>query len=91
MPGGDGTGPFGDPNWPCRRIRGFGARFRSGFGRGYGRGFRACGAYWAQNPQYNAPVSLTKEEQIKILEAELREIEAEKQEIEKMLKELKKQ
>jgi len=35
MPGGDGTGPYGDRNWPCRR-RG-GGRF---YGRGRGFGFR---------------------------------------------------
>ena len=82
MPGGDETGPFGDPNWPCRRIW--------GCGRGFGRGFWGRRA-WARGLAYGAPLSLTKEEQIKILEAELKEIEAEKQEIEKALKELKKQ
>ena len=39
---------------------------------------------------YGTPVTLTKEEQIKILETELNDIGAEKQEIEKTLKELKK-
>ena len=34
MPYGDGTGPYGDPNWPCRRRGGIGA------GRFYGRGRR---------------------------------------------------
>jgi hypothetical protein len=72
MPGGDETGPFGDPIWPCRRI----------WGR---RAWALC------RLAYGAPLSLTKEEQIEILEAELKEIEAEKQEIEKALKELKKQ
>jgi hypothetical protein len=46
--------------------------------RGFGRGFR-----------WRTPVALTKEEEKKILEAELKEIEAEKAEIEKRLKEAK--
>ncbi len=39
MPFGDGSGPFGEADWPCRR--GYGTR--AGFGTGYGgmrRGFR---------------------------------------------------
>ncbi len=33
MPRGDGTGPYGEASWPCRRaVR--------GFSRGFGRGFR---------------------------------------------------
>ncbi|MBU5678511.1 MAG: DUF5320 domain-containing protein [Candidatus Aenigmatarchaeota archaeon] len=36
------------------------------------------------------PITLTKEEQIKILEEELKQIEVEKQEIQKKLEELKK-
>lgn len=79
MPGGDGTGPYCDPNWYCRRIYGRGAAFRGGFGRGRGR-------YWQRFPV--AAVTLTKEEQQKLLEAELKEIEAEKQGVEKKLKEL---
>jgi hypothetical protein len=85
MPRFDGTGPFGyEPMTgrgfgPCGR----GLAFRRGFGRGFNRGF-GWGAYPATEP-----VTFTKEEQKKILEAELKEIEAEKQEIEKKLKELK--
>jgi hypothetical protein len=54
MPRGDGTGPYGNADWPCRR------------GAGMGRGWRrTC----------FQPVNLTKEEQKKILAAELQEIE----------------
>jgi len=52
--------------------------------RGFGIGYRR----WL-GLRYVRPVTLTKEEQKKILEAELKEIEAEKQEIEEKLKELK--
>jgi hypothetical protein len=83
MPGLDGTGPrgygplTGGGFGPCGR----GLAFRRGFGRGFGlRGPRGF--------QTTEPINLTKEEQKKILEAELKEIEAEKQEIEKRLKEL---
>ena len=89
MPGGDGTGPFGDPNWPCRRIYGYGAGFRGGFGRGFGREYRrGFGRRFAWG--YTEPATLTKEEQIKILEAELKDINSEKQEIEKTLEDLRK-
>jgi hypothetical protein len=50
---------------------------RRGFGRGYRRGFG-----------FRRQVTLTKEEERKILEAELKEIEVEKREIEKRIKEL---
>lgn len=83
MPRGDGTGPYGDPNWPCRRIYGRGAAFMGGFGRG--RGLR----HWQRFP-VTEPVTLTRDEEKKNLEAELREVDAEKQEIEKRLKELEK-
>jgi len=83
MPGLDGTGPFGEPNWPCRRMYGRGAAFRSGFGRSFDRGFG-----YAQRARFTEPVTLTKDDQKKILEAELKEIELEKQEIENKLKEL---
>lgn len=82
MPGGDGTGPFGIPNWPCRRL----------YGRGTGYwphiGFRRCFG-WRYGLGYTQPITLTKEEQKKILEEELKEIEAEKEAIEKKLRELK--
>ena len=76
MPAQDGTGPLGQGPLTGRGMgpcgRGFGRGFRRGFGRGFGR---------------NQPLSLTKDQERKILEAELAEIEAEKAEIEKQLKE----
>ncbi|MFH1978283.1 MAG: DUF5320 domain-containing protein [Candidatus Aenigmatarchaeota archaeon] len=77
MPGFDRTGPrgygatSGRGMGPCGR----GMRYCRGFGRGRGFSFR-----------YTEPAELTKEEQKKIIEAELKDIEAEKQEIEKQLK-----
>lgn len=59
------------------RGRGFGpcgCGMRRGFGRGYG---------------FRGPISLTDDQEKKILEAELQEMDLEKQEIEKRLKELK--
>lgn len=82
MPWGDGTGPFGIPNWPCRRLYGRGA------GYGLSIGFRRCFS-WRYGRGYAQPITLTKEEQKKILEEELKEIEAEKEAIEKKLRELK--
>lgn len=74
MPGQDGTGPIGQ-------------------GAGTGRGLGPCGRGASYRcPRrffFRAPVSLTSDEQKKILEAELEEISLEKQEIEKRLKELK--
>jgi hypothetical protein len=70
--------PGGDGTGPL----GLWPRTGRGFGRCFGRGLGLrCWRY--------APVSLTKEEQKKILEAELKEIEMEKQKIEKRLKEMK--
>lgn len=83
MPGFDGTGPFGNPNWSCRRMCGRGFGFR---GRGFGRGLARTG--W--NAPAPASLELDKDEQIKILEAELNEIGEERAQIEKMLKELRK-
>lgn len=105
MPWGDGTGPFGETDWPCRRAYGagaggFGAGFagmRRGFGRGRGRGFGGYGGYgrrfYSGAPLENglAPAELTREERRKILEAELAEVEAEKNALEKTLKELDKE
>jgi len=80
MPGMDGTGP-----------RGFGSRTGGGLGpcgmglglgRGFGRG------NW-RRPVATAPVNLTKEEQKRILEAELEELEKENQAIKKRIEELK--
>lgn len=90
MPNRDGTGPLGlgpltgRGLGPCGRglRRGLDRGFGMGFGRGFGMGWRC----WAAG---TAPVTFSKEEEKKILEAELKEIELEKQEIEKRLKELK--
>jgi len=78
MPGQDRTGPLGLGPLTGRGLGpcGRGLAFRRGFGRGFG---------W----RYVEPVALTREEEKKILEAELKEIETEKQEIEKRLKEMK--
>ncbi len=75
MPGGDKTGPIG---YGPLTGRGMGS---CGAGLGRGRGFRRC--------FYRTPISLTMDEEAKILEAELKEIEAEKEAIEKRLKEMK--
>jgi len=57
------------------------------FGRGQltGRGLGPCGF----RKGFRQPINLSKEEEKKILEAELKEIELEKKEIEKKLKEVK--
>lgn len=77
MPGMDGTGPFGQGPMTGRGLGYCGRGLRRGFGRGFGRA------------GYVYPLTLTKEEQKKILEAQLKEIELEKQNIEKKLEELK--
>jgi hypothetical protein len=77
MPGLDGTGPFGDASWQCRRAYGIGAGFRGGFGRRLRQGYPVV-----------EPVSLDKDQQKKILSAQLTELEAEKQAIENKLKQL---
>ena len=76
MPYRDGTGPFG--NGPLTG-RGLGPCGR-GMRRGYGRGFGA---------RYANPITLTKEEQKKVLEEMLKDLEEEKKDIEARLKELK--
>ncbi len=72
MPARDSTGPFGQGPMSGRGLGpcGRGLAFGRGFGRGLG--YR----YWAARP-----VELTKEEKVKILEAE-------KKDLEKALKEL---
>lgn len=72
MPTQDGTGPAGQGPLTGRGLGPCGRGFRCGFGR------RFMGTQ---------PLTLTKEQERKILEAELAEIEAEKAEIEKQLKE----
>lgn len=76
MPGRDRTGPDGYGPLTGRGLGPCGRGMRRGFGRR--QGFR----------RYSEPVTLTNEEQKKMLEAELVEIEKEKQEIEKRLKEI---
>jgi len=78
MPGQDGTGPQGLGTMTGRGLGPCGGGMRRGYGRGFGRGFG-----------FRRQVSLTKEEEKKILKAELEEINLEKQEIEKRLKEIK--
>jgi len=73
MPNRDGTGPFG-----------------KGSGTGKGRGPCGCGMKrGGRRFSDTENAKLTKDEQKKILEAEIKEIDAEKQQIEKRLKELK--
>ena len=67
----DGTGPEGRGPLTGRGFGSCGRGFGCGFRRGFGR---------------VQPLNLTKEQERKILEAELAEIDAEKAEIEKQLK-----
>jgi len=78
MPGQDRTGPQGLGPLTGRGLGPCGCGMRRGFGRGLG--FRGV---------YAIPATLTKEDEKKILEAELKEVELDKQEIEKRIKELK--
>lgn len=95
--GPQGTGPIGWGMGPCGAGVRRGVGFRGGFGRGYGRGFGRRFAPGYANPlvnygpyaEYSDQISLTKEEQRKILENELKEIGIEKELLEKKLKELK--
>jgi len=79
MPNRDGTGPKGQGPLTGRGLGPCGAGMLRGLGRGRGRAI--CPAKFA--------VGFTKDEEKKILEAELTEIEKEKQEITQRLKELK--
>jgi len=84
MPGRDGTGPSGQGPLTGRGLGpcGRGLGFRRGFGRGFGwRRF-------SDEPVYE-PLTLTKEEQKKILEEEKKDLELELQRIQERLKELK--
>ena len=89
MPGYNKTGPEGKGSKTGRQMgdcegaepvgRGLGRRLGLGRGFGRGRGWR----FW------DRPVTLSKDEQKKILHEELKEIKTEEEEIEKKLKELK--
>jgi hypothetical protein len=82
MPKQDGTGPSGQGAMTGRGLGPCGRGLARGFGRGMG--WRCLGRF-----PYAEPVTLTKKEEKKVLEAELEEIEAEKREIEKRLKDAK--
>ncbi|MFH1711229.1 MAG: DUF5320 domain-containing protein [Nanoarchaeota archaeon] len=73
MAGQDRTGPNGLGPMTGRGLGPCGCGMRRGFGRGFG---------------FRRQVILTKEEEKKILEAELKEVDLEKQEIAKRLKEI---
>ncbi len=62
----------------------------SGMGPLTGRGFGPCnrGLRGGFGRRFRQPVTLSKEEEKKILEAEIKSIEEEKKEIEKRLKEI---
>ena len=79
MPGGDGTGPMGQGPLTGRGMGPCGRGLRRGFGRGFGF-----------SRAYGTPVEFSKDEKIKILEADKAEIEAELKEINKTIQELKK-
>ena len=89
MPEFDRTGPDGEGPMTGRRLGYCGrAGRRVGFRRGFGRGF-GWRTRTFQPVQVQEEVSLTKDEEKKILEQELKELESEKKEIEKRFKELK--
>ena len=60
---------------------------RGPWGRRAGRGMGPCGRGFGW--RYSEPVTLSKEEQKRVLEAELKELETEKEAIQRKLKELK--
>jgi hypothetical protein len=86
MPGGDRTGPLGEGPLTGRGLGPCGRGLARGRGMGFGRGFRRMA--FAQAPAYRETVELSKEEKVKILEADKAEVEAELKAIEKELKEL---
>jgi len=78
MPGQDQTGP-----------QGLGPMTGRGMGQcsgGMRRGF--CGRGFGFLPKFSTQVALTKDEEKKILEADLKEIESEKEAIKKRLEEI---
>jgi len=76
MPGGDGTGPLGQGPLTGRGL--------GPCGRGLGRGFRR--RFYRYPVQ---PITLTKQEEKKILEEEKKDLELELKAIQEKLKELK--
>ena len=82
MPNFDGTGPQGMGAMTGRGLGPCGGGMRRGCGKGFGRGmgFRRG---------FATPVTLTKDEEKKILEADLKDIEVEKEAIQKRLNEMK--
>jgi hypothetical protein len=84
MPAQDKTGPQGQGPLTGRGLGscGEGLNFRRGFRR-FGRGFGFCRVPFVER------VSLTKEQEKKILQEELAELEAEKKELEEALKKIK--
>ena len=82
MPNFDGTGPQGMGAMTGRGLGPCGGGMRRGCGRGFGRGF-------GFRAKYATPITLTKDEEKKILEADLKDIEVEKEAIQRRLKEMK--
>jgi len=82
MPNMDGTGPQGMGAMTGRGLGPCGGGMRRGCGMGFGRGmgFRRG---------FATSVTLTKEEEKKILEADLKNLEVEKEAIQSRLKEMK--
>ena len=80
MPRQNGTGPLGHGAMTGRGMGPCGGGMRRGFCRGFGRGSGRFG--------YRMPVTLTKEQEKKILEAELSDLKEETTEIEQRIKEL---
>ena len=88
MPKQNGTGPRGLGPLTGRGLGLCVGGKRRGSGSGFGRG-RGCGRGFGRGLGYGREVTLYKEEEQKILEAELQEIDAEKKEIENRLQEMK--
>jgi len=82
MPGQDKTGPNGQGLMTGRGLGPCGGGMRRGCSRGFGRGM-------GLRARYVTPVTLTKDEEKKILEANLKDIEVEKETIQRRLKEIK--
>lgn len=81
MPGQDKTGPTGMGPLTGRGLGPCGSGLKRGYGCGFRRGMGRRFRFFQES-------ELSKEDEKKILEADLTEIEAEKKEIEKRLSEL---